>query len=104
MNVLKSSDVVSTSNSTVLSTSHAPSTQSTVTLLHPSQVPLLYKLNGSNENKTLQGMAQVILSWWQPICGWNSHSKLANLATRLQGQAYASTKLAQHSNNPHMTV
>ena len=85
VNVSKSSDVVSTLNSTVLSTSHTPSVQSAVMLLHPSQVP---QFSGSNENKTFKewhGQFELVAT----ICEWDSHSKLANLATRLQGQAYA---------------
>jgi len=65
--------------------------QSVVTLpstVHTSQVPPLSKFSGSNDSKTFKE--------WQEqfelvaiVCGWNSQSKLANLATSLQVQADA---------------
>ena len=78
VNVAKSSDLVSTLNSTVLMT---PSVQSAVTLLHPSQVPPLSKFSGSNENETFKEWHEQF-ELVATVCGWDSHSKLANLATR----------------------
>ena len=87
VSVAKSSDLVTT-NLTVLSTSHTPSVQSAVMLLHPSQVSPLSKFSGSNENETFKEWHKQF-ELVATVCGWDSHSKLANLATRLQGQAYS---------------
>ena len=88
VSVAKSLDLVSTSNSPLLLTSHTPSVQSAVTLLHPSQVQPFSKFSGSNENETFKEWHKQF-ELVATVCGWDSHFKLANLATRLQGQAYS---------------
>ena len=75
----RSSDVVSTQSIT-----HAPSGgQSAATLsstVHTSRVPPLSKFSGSNDNETFMELHEQ----FEPVttvCGWNSQSKLAHLAT-----------------------
>jgi len=65
--------------------------QSVVTLpsiVHTSQVLPLSKFSGSNDNETFKEWHEQF-ELVATVCGWNSQSKLANLVTRLQGQAYA---------------
>lgn len=92
--VSNSSSVVSNTSSTV-SASHPLSAPSVSTLpsnvsagIYPSQVPPLSKFSGSNETETFKEWHEQF-ELVATVCGWNAHSKLANLATRLQGQAYA---------------
>ena len=58
-------------------------------MIHLSQAPPITKYGGNSNSKTLK-------EWYEQFelvaaaCGWNDKLKLANLATQLHGQAYAS--------------
>ena len=57
-------------------------------MIHPSQAPPITKYVGNSDSETFE-------EWYEQFelvaaaCGWNERLKLANLATRLHGQAYA---------------
>ena len=74
------------------STTHVSSVgQSAATLpstMHTSEVPPLSKYSGSYDNKMFKEWHEQF-ELVATLCGWDTQSKLANLGTRLQGQAYA---------------
>ena len=55
--------------------------------MHTSQVPPLSKYSGSYDNKMFREWHEQF-ELVATLCGWDTQSKLANLGTRLQGQAY----------------
>ena len=56
--------------------------------MHTSRVPPLSKYSGSYDNKMFREWHEQF-ELVATLCGWDTQSKLANLGTRLQGQAYA---------------
>lgn len=56
-------------------------------MIHPSQAPPIMKYGGNSDSEMFE-------EWYEQFelvataCGWNERLKLANLATRLHGQAY----------------
>ena len=85
----RSLDVASTQSITHTSSGgQSAATLPIASTMHTSQVQPLSKFSGSNDNKMFREWHEQF-ELVATVCGWNYQSKLANLATRLQGQAYA---------------
>lgn len=84
----RSSDVVSTQSITARSSSGRQFAATLPNTMHTSQVLPLSKFSGNNDNEMFREWHEQF-ELVATVCGWNSQSKLANLATRLQGQDYA---------------
>ena len=54
-------------------------------MIHPSQAPPITKYVGNSDSEEWYEQFELVAA----ACGWNERLKLANLATRLHGQAYA---------------
>ena len=57
-------------------------------IIHPSQAPPIGKYGGNSDNETFEEWHEQF-ELVSAACGWNDRLKLANLSTRLHGQAYA---------------
>ena len=57
-------------------------------IIHPSQAPPITKYGGNSDSETFEEWCEQF-ELVAAACGWNEKLKLANLATRLHGQAYA---------------
>ena len=57
-------------------------------IIHPSQAPPIEKYGGNSDNETFEEWHEQF-ELVSTACGWSDRLKLANLSTRLHGQAYA---------------